>query len=332
MKGFLCMYLQIFLLARRHKLPLKRDLILAAIADEEAGFAHGSRFLVDHHRELIDAEFALNEGGAVTFHVGKMRLYAIQVAEKGVCWMRMRAYGRPGHGSVPHKENAIFFLAKALHRLNRAGGLPVHLTPTVKAMLASLSKGVPFPYKAIFYLLQNRNIADLLFRALPGDTSSVFNAMFRNTVSPTVLKAGSKTNVIPSEAEVHLDCRLLPGQSFASVKQEILAITGDKVELEPLMTTEGAEFPTDTPLYRILVEAVHQMDAQGIVFPMLTPGATDACEYRRAGITVYGFTPGNFPPEIPVLRMAHAHDERIPIQAIRSGLPAIWHVVNAFCT
>lgn len=117
MKGFLSMYLQIFLQVRRRGLPLKRDLILAAIADEEAGFTHGSQFLTEQHRDLIDAEYALTEGGAMTLYFGKTKAYMIQVAEKGVCWLRMTASGKPGHGSLPHKDNAVLHLAQAIERI-----------------------------------------------------------------------------------------------------------------------------------------------------------------------------------------------------------------------
>jgi acetylornithine deacetylase/succinyl-diaminopimelate desuccinylase-like protein len=101
MKGFLAMYLQTFLNLFRQKTALKRDVILAAIADEEAGFTHGSRFLVEQHRELVDAEYGLTEGGALTVYFGETKVYPIQVAEKCVCWLRGRAIGKPGHGSVP---------------------------------------------------------------------------------------------------------------------------------------------------------------------------------------------------------------------------------------
>src|SRR4030043_664898 len=111
MKGFLAMYLQVFLDLFRQNIPLKRDVVLAAIADEEAGFTHGSKFLVEQHRELIDAEYGFTEGGAMTIYFGKTRVYPIQVGEKGGCWLRARAHGKPGHGSIPHPENEVFMRA-----------------------------------------------------------------------------------------------------------------------------------------------------------------------------------------------------------------------------
>lgn len=333
MKGSLIMYLEVFLLAKRMALPLKRDLILAAIADEEAGFTHGSKFLVEKHRSLIEAEYALNEGGAMTIHMGKARLYPIQVAEKGVCWLKATAQGQPGHGSLPHADNAVYHLAHALEALRRARHLPVHITPTFLHMLASVSTHLRFPARALASLLRYPAFIRLLLRmkSLPPQSRSLLTAILTNTVTPTVLRAGTKTNVIPSEATVDLDCRLLPGQTPQDVMREILAITGNKITLETMMTSSGTEFSTETPLYRVLEKVTQEMDPDGIVFPFLMPGATDACVYQHAGITVYGFTPGVLPPDFPLIKLGHGHDERLPLLAIETGLKALWKVLCEFC-
>ena len=331
MKGFLAMFMQVFMMAKRQGLPLKRDIILAAIADEEAGFEHGSRFLVDQHRELIDAEFAFNEFGGNTIYMNGVPVYPIQVAEKGVCWMKMTAKGEPGHASMPHSNNSDLQLAKAIDRLRLAGRLPIHLTPTVDEMVEILSEHLAFPAGTLIGQLRKPRLAGNALKLLPNEPRRLFNAMLTNTVSPTILKAGTKVNVIPSIAEAKLDCRLLPGQTPDDAMREILAITGKDVELETLYTSSGAEFSTDTPLYRMIGKAVKKMDPNGIVVPMLMPGASDAAEYQRAGITVYGFTPGIVPEGFPLIDMAHGHDERIPISFITSGLPALWDVVSEFC-
>jgi len=331
MKGFLAMYLQVFLQARRQNLPLKRDLILAAIADEEAGFTHGSQFLVNQHRDLIEAEYGLTEGGAFTMYLGQTRLYAIQAAEKGVCWMSMKARGNPGHGSMPHDENAVLYLAQAIERLHRAGHLPVHITPTFGAMLTSAGRQIKSPLASLTKVLGNPAAVNLLLARLTGRNKTLLTAFTTNTCSPTVLRAGSKTNVIPSEAEVQLDCRKLPGQSVEDVKREILAITGNKVTLEVLQASEGAEFSTETPLDQAMERATRQMDPGGVIIPMLMPGATDASVYQKTGIKIYGFTPGLLPPDFPALAMAHGHDERLPVSFISSGLPTLWQVINEVC-
>lgn len=331
MKGFLAMYLTIFMLARRQGLSLKRDLILAAIADEEAGFNYGSKFLVEKHQELIDAEYGINEAGALTFYIAGAKVYAIQVAEKGVCWLKMRATGQPGHGSMPHADNAVVHLAQAIERLGRSGRLPIHITPVMDTMIGGISRGLPLPAKAALGMLRNPSLAGLALKALPEESRVLFTALLSNTVSPTMLTAGLKANVIPSVAEANLDCRLLPGQTPQDALREILDITGDKVTLEPIMTTAGTSFPTEDPFYRSMEKATQKMDPSGVVVPLLLPGATDASEYQRLGMKIYGFTPGILAQDFRWTKLAHGHDERIPINAIRTGLPAIWEVVSEFC-
>jgi acetylornithine deacetylase/succinyl-diaminopimelate desuccinylase-like protein len=331
MKGFLAMYLQIFIMLSRQKSDLKRDVILAAIADEEAGFTHGSKFLVEKHRDLIDAEYAITEGGAMTLHFGKVRLYPIQVAEKSVCWLKMSATGKPGHGSIPHMDNAILHLAQALEKLRRARHLPVHITPTFRQMMEAATPQLSIAAGLASKALRSKEIVTLALDRMKGQARNTLCAMTSNTVSATMLKAGSKVNVIPSSAEADLDCRLLPGQTPDDVKREIIAITGNEIKLDVVFSSGGAAFSTDTPLYKILEKNTRKMDPGGIVIPMLMPGATDACQYQAAGVSTYGFTPGILPPDLPMMTMAHGHDERIPISYIETGLPVLWEVINEFC-
>jgi acetylornithine deacetylase/succinyl-diaminopimelate desuccinylase-like protein len=331
MKGFLAMYLQIFMGLFRQKMPLKRDVILAAIADEEAGFIHGSNLLVEQHPELINAEYGITEGGAMTIYFGKTRVYPIQVAEKAVCWMRARATGKPGHGSIPHSDNPVYFLAAAIEKLRKTKHLPVHLTPTFLKMLDAAGDQSGFPLKQVTRMLHSPMLMSSLLNSLSGESVNMLKALVTNTVSPTILRAGSKVNVIPSVAEADIDCRLLPGQTPEDGIKEIKQIVGEDIEMETVYTTSGAEFPTDTPFYKLLENKTRQMDADGLVIPMLMPGATDACQYQNAGIKVYGFTPGILPPGMPIMQMAHGHDERMPISYIEAGLPVLWNVVTEFC-
>jgi acetylornithine deacetylase/succinyl-diaminopimelate desuccinylase-like protein len=331
MKGFLAMYLQVFLQARRSNLPLKRDLILAAIADEENGFTHGSRFLVEKHRDLINAEYALTEGGAFPVYLGKTKAYMIQVAEKGMCWLRMTANGKPGHGSLPHDNNAVMHLAQAIDNIRRAGHLPVHITPTFRNMLRATSGQVRWPLGVLAGWLQNPALVNLILGLVKGPTRSMLMAMTTNTCTPTVLRAGTKTNVIPSTADVQLDCRKLPGQSPEDVQREVMKACGGGVSLETLLATDGAEVSTGTPLYATLEQCTRKMDSRGIIIPFLMPGATDASQYQKAGIQTYGFTPGLVPPEFPTMALGHGHNERLPLSFIESGLPVLWDVINEVC-
>ncbi|OGO26581.1 MAG: hypothetical protein A2136_05365 [Chloroflexi bacterium RBG_16_54_11] len=267
----------------------------------------------------------------MTVYFGKSKVYPIQVAEKGVCWLRARAHGKPGHGSMPHSDNPVYILAQAIEKLRRSGNLPVHLTPTFLRMLDAAGTQVKSPLGSFTRLLHSPALMSVLLKRMHGNSRNILRALVTNTVSPTILRAGSKVNVIPSVAEADIDCRMLPGQTPESAMHEIHRIVGEDIELEVMYTTGGAEFPTDSPFYKLLERRTRQLDPAGLVIPMLMPGATDACMYQNAGITMYGFTPGILPPEMPVLQMAHGHDERMPVSFIETGLPVLWDVVNEFC-
>jgi acetylornithine deacetylase/succinyl-diaminopimelate desuccinylase-like protein len=198
-------------------------------------------------------------------------------------------------------------------------------------MLASLAKHLGFPSGTALGLLRNPALAGAALKLLPPEARVVFTAMLTNTVSPTVLNAGKKTNVIPSLAEAQLDCRTLPGQTPEDAIAEILAVTGDKVSLEVMKGSTGAAFPIDTPLYRLMEAATQRMDPAGVVAPAMIPGATDATIYKETGMIVYGFTPGVMPDDFPTIKLGHGHDERHPISALHTGLPALWEVVSKFC-
>jgi acetylornithine deacetylase/succinyl-diaminopimelate desuccinylase-like protein len=331
MKGFLAMYLEVFLELFRRKVPLKRDVILAAISDEENGFNFGSKFLVERHRELIDAEYGFTEAGGMTITFGKYKVYPIQVAEKAMVGFKASAYGKPGHGSIPHADNPVFFLAQALEKLRRAGHLPVHLTPTFLKMVDALGAQAPFPINILARLLHSPQVMGILLDALPGEGQYLLRALTTNTISPTLLQAGNKLNVIPSVAEAGIDCRVVPGQSPESVMHEIHHIVGNQIKLETVYTIGGAEFSTETALFRLMEKKARQMDPTGLVIPMLMPGATDACQYQKAGIIMYGFTPGVLPRGMELMQLAHGHDERMPVSFIESGLPVLWDVVTEFC-
>lgn len=331
MKGFLAMYLEIFLSIYRQKIPLKRDVILAAIADEEHGFTHGSKFLVEQYPGLIDAEYGITEGGAVTIWLGKIKWYPIQVAEKSACRLHARVHGKVGHGSVSQLEGPIFQLALAIENLRKAGHLPVHLTTTFQKMLDDFGAQLNFPFNILIKLFHSPKIMHMILNRMKGHNRDLIAGMVTNTPFLNMLQAGSLENPTPSMAEVDLSCRLLPGQTPDAVIYELHQIMGEEIEIEVVRTFSGTEFSTETPFYKLLEKRTHQMDPEGLVTPTLFPGGTDASQYQNAGITVYGFTPGILPPGLQPMVLAHGHDERIPISFIKTGLPVLWDVVTEFC-
>lgn len=333
MKNMVAMGLMMLVLAKRTGARLERDLIFAAVADEEAGSHEGALYLVEQHAEEVRAEYVLNEVGGHTLYMGQERFYPIQVSEKGICWFELRAKGSPGHGSMPHADNAVVKVARAIERLGRVR-MPQHVTPVVEEFLRTLASGAPFPQSRLLPLLLNPSLAgyllDVLGRRNP-DQAMGINAMLRNTASPTMLAAGKKVNVIPSEASATVDGRIVPGQTLRSFLQEIQAIVGEDVSVHVLDHHDGTVFDSQTPVYDTICRVVRAHDPEGRPVPYMIPGFTDSFAYSRLGAVCYGFSPVRLGPELNFTRMYHGHDERIPVEGFRWGLRVLWDVVSEIC-
>jgi acetylornithine deacetylase/succinyl-diaminopimelate desuccinylase-like protein len=313
---------------------LERDVIFAAVADEEAGCAKGSMFLVNDHPDVIRAEYVLGEIGAFSTSMAGRTFYPIQVAEKGLCWVRATFEGEPGHGSMPNVDSAVLRLSRALARLGRRG-LPVHTTDVVKRFAGAMAAHLPQPYAAVLRSLNvpllARVVIDQLIRD-PGQKRS-FAAILSNTASPTVLHAGSKINVVPGRAEVEIDGRLLPGQSEASFLAELREALGkdaESAEFEVLLSRPALETTPETPLFRLLSETLRRHDANAIPVPCMIPGFTDACAYAKLGAKCYGFAPVRLDPGEDFSRMFHGDNERVPVKGLVWGLGVLFDAVSSF--
>lgn len=333
MKSMTIYTLMALLLAKRQGLRLRRDLILAAVADEERGCTHGSAFLVDRHPELIRAEYGLNELGGFTLHVGAQRLYPIEVAQKGFVWLRLRATGRPGHGSMPHADVATAKIARAVQRL-ALRSLPYHLTPTARDFLRELAAATPGRRGWLLHGLRHPPIGRWLAARLPPDpTTALLRAILHNTACPTGLAAGSadSINVIAGSAECLIDGRILPGQTTESFLAELRDLLGPGYEYEVLRSSAPHEQPRDTALFRTIAAVVAERDPGARAVPFLVPGFDDSHHYHRLGITMYGFQPIRCPADFNIMALYHAPDERIPVAGFHWGLRTFWEVVQRFC-
>ncbi len=321
------------LLARRAKegRPLDRDVIFAAVADEEAGCALGSMYLCDEYADDVRAEYMLGEIGAFSLHLFGRTFYPIQVAEKG---------GSPGHGSMPDPSSAVLKLARAIERLGRTR-LPMHPTAVVRGFLQGLAKELPTPQRQIMRRLTTPQVAALILDHLikdPGQRRS-FGAMLSNTAAPTVLRAGSKVNVIPGRASVEIDGRTLPGQSESAFLEELRAALGDEGDraedaptLEVLRSLPPIEAPSTTPLFEHLAATLRRHDPSGLPLPYMIPGLTDAKAYARLGTTCYGFAPIRFEltDDVSFAAMYHGNDERAPVAGLHWGLRILYEAVTGF--
>jgi acetylornithine deacetylase/succinyl-diaminopimelate desuccinylase-like protein len=336
MKDTVAEQLMIMLLLKRQGLPLRRDVIFAATADEEIGGVDGFgvAWLVKHHADLLRAEFGLSEVGGYNIEFGGRRVYLVQVAEKGTCWLKVRAHGRPGHGSIPHNDNAVLLLARQINRL--AGeGLPYHLTDAAAGFLDAASRAAGGELAQLLLSLKTPVGAERSFQVeLEGhEMRPLLYAMLHNTATPTGLAAGVKTNVIPATAEAVIDGRTLPGAGTDDFLAELRRVMGDKLDYEVTMATPPLETPYDTPLYRLMAETLMAHDPQAVaVLPYMMSGATDAKYLAPLGIPTYGFAPLQLPLGMSLMGMFHGHDERVPVEGLGWGVRVLYDVVRQYCT
>jgi acetylornithine deacetylase/succinyl-diaminopimelate desuccinylase-like protein len=304
------------------------DIVLALLSDEEAGGDLGARFLVDRHAELLGGiRYAIGEFGAFSMEIAGRRFYPIQVAEKQVCWTRATVRGPAGHGSLPLRGGATARLAAVLRTLDRRR-LPVHVTDVPRRMLEAISAELPAPAAAVIRGLLNPRLTDGLLRVL-GEPGRAFDPLLHNTVNATIVRAGEKVNVVPSEATVDLDGRLLPGFTPDDLLAELRSLIGTDVELE-VLRHEPAPGEPDLALFGLLANVLQERDAHGTAVPMLLPGITDARIFAKLGIQTYGFLPMQLPRQLRFMQLLHAADERLPADAVEFGTDAIRAVLERY--
>jgi acetylornithine deacetylase/succinyl-diaminopimelate desuccinylase-like protein len=311
MKDFDAMLLAVVRQWRREGRVPPRDLVLAFLADEEAGSRYGAHFLVDEHPDLFEgATEAVGEVGGFSYTVSQdLRLYLIETAQKGLDWLRLHARGRAGHGSMINDDNAVTTLCEAVVRLGRHR-FPVVVTPTVRAFLGHVSEalGVELdpddPEAAIAKL---------------GPIAAIIGATIRNTANPTRLAAGYKDNVIPGRATATIDCRTLPGQQDAFLAQ-LQEVIGPDIEVEYMQRQPGLETTFDGPLVDAMAAALRHADPGAKAVPYMLSGGTDAKGLSRLGIRCFGFVPLRLPPELDFAALFHGVDERVPVDGLQFGV------------
>jgi len=322
--------LQVMLTAKRLGLPLTRDLVLVAAADEEVGGTHGVGWLASEHPEALDAEFGLNEGGGFALLVDGRPVYTCQVAEKGSAPLDIVASGQPGHSSVPHGDNAVVHLSEAVQAVGRRK-MPHRVTDTVRAFFeaAAAAQRDRTVAEALRGVLNPETCDEALARLpVDGATRLMFDAMVRNTCAPTMLSAGTKRNVIPSEAAAQLSGRPLPGADADGFTQEVREITGDSVHLEMTQPFKsGTEFPWETPLFHAIRSAVGDLDPGATVAPYMQTGGTDARFLTDRDIQIYGFLPMRYEPGLDFFGLCHGHDERVSVENVRFAVQVMFDVV-----
>ena len=335
MKDMVAMELSVMLELQRSGAERTRDVIFAGLADEEAGGAFGAMHWVRERPDLFadgagqPAAAALNEVGGYSMTIGDRRAYAIQVAEKGIIWTRLRASGTPSHGSMPSPDNAAIKLARAVTTLAGAPR-PAHVIPIVRGFfdglgLADVADAAERGDDETARELLAARVADPVLRRS-------LDAMLRDTVTPNVIHVGKKVNVVPGVGEGEVDVRTLPDTDQGAFLSALQSLVGDDATVESVMTMPPVSWPADAPIVNLMREALLAADPDGVPLPMMITPGTDAKAMALLGIPTYGFAPLRLAADVPFLSLFHANDERIPLSGLRFGLPVLHEVVSRFCS
>ena len=291
MKGMTVMeFLAMARLSRAGKVP-DRDLLLVAVADEEAGGTWGINRLLELRPDLLQASECLNEGGFGLVAPDGSPLVGLSVAERGTFWVRVTARGKPGHGSVDRPDSATRRLLRALDRLERTPR-PLGLIPEADALVGALAPTLPWPASWVLHMLRWPGMAGLLGPLVVARQPSLAAAL-GPTVNPTVLEAGTKVNVVPGEASALVDMRTMPGQAGDETLAWLRRALGDDtLDISVLQDRPGTRSPASGSLFDALAESVRTHVPDARVTPMLTPaGTTDSASLRPRGVACVGLIP-----------------------------------------
>jgi acetylornithine deacetylase/succinyl-diaminopimelate desuccinylase-like protein len=328
MKAGVAMLVHAFLRAKSERVELPGDLVLIVLADEENGGDLGARFLVEEHPELFGGmRYALGEFGGFTLPIAGKRFYPIQVAEKQICWLKATIRGPGGHGALVQRGGTVARLGKLLRDLDRKR-MPVHVTPVVREFVERVAAELPRKEATVMRSLLKPRLTDTALRLL-GHRASTMEPMLRNTVNATIIRGGAKINVVPSEIELELDGRALPGFTPEQMIEEVRELVGGDVEIELVRHDPGPAAP-DLGLFETLAGVLRELDPDGIPVPLLQIGVTDGRFFSQAGVQTYGFLPMRLPRDFQFARLIHAADERIPVDALEFGAEAVWRAVQRF--
>ena len=314
----------VMLLLKRNNIKLSRDVIFLAESDEESSGEHGMVWLVDHHLAKINAEFAINEGGRIVKKHGEVQYVGVQNTEKQYYDIKLTAEGTAGHASIPKPDNAIYRLARALERLSHYTA-PVKLNSTTRAFFKGLATVEHDPLSFYMENLETPGLADSATR----EVSKIleYSSMLRNSISPTLLNAGIRVNVIPNRAEANLNCRLVPGEKVENFINEMRRVIADdeiKIEYERPLVAEPEASSFENDIFQAVSHVAKEMYPNAVTVPYMSTGATDSRALRAKGMQAYGLLP--FPIDPEDIMLMHGNDERISLDSFKKGIQLLYAV------
>ena len=317
---------------KRTNARLARDVIFLATADEEQGGAASIKVVIQKYWDKIACAYSLNEGGRVVVKDGKVQYVGIQASEKISYNVTVTALGTSGHASMPRPDNAVVHLAAAIQKLGTYE-VPAQPNTIVRRYFEQLAK-IEQDNEIAKWMraLEQPERADLAAKHL-SEQSLMWNSMLRDSIAPTMMQAGVRVNVIPSEATANLNVRMLPGHSIDELVGQFGKIVNDPQIRFQLAPDSGENAPSSevtSPLYQTIERLTPQEFPGSIALPFLGTGATDSASLRLHKVQALGLEP--FPlTEADAARM-HADDERMPVDSFHKGVAFLYHVVSDFAS
>ena len=328
-KGMLAANLAAFIALKRSNARLNRDVIFLATADEEQFGDASVKTLIAKYWDKIAAGFAINEGGKVVITNGKVQYVAVQTSEKVSINVTVIATGTGGHASIPTKDNPVVRLAAAVEKIGNYTA-PVRLTSIVRRYFEGLAAIEDEETAKWMRVIDSSDRGEHALRYL-ADADPMWNSMIRDTIAPTMLQAGIRANVIPSEARAILNIRLVPGNTITALTADLNKLINDpKVRLE-VQVDAGLAAPDstlDSPFYSSIVKVAAQEFAGVPVLPFMSTGATDSAQLRLHNVQAYGLRP--FPMSAEDDRRMHGDDERLPVAGFAKGVDLMTRIVVEF--
>jgi acetylornithine deacetylase/succinyl-diaminopimelate desuccinylase-like protein len=328
-KGMTVANVAVMVALKRSGARLNRDVILLAEGDEEAGGTEGMKIAVEKHWDKIAAGYSINEGGRVVMKNGKVQYVGVQASEKVSVSVDVIATGTSGHASMPRKDNPVQHLAAAIAKIG-AYEAPVQLNSVTRAYFEGLSKVEDEETGKWMRALEESDRTEHAAR-WTSNANPMWNSMLRDTIAPTMLQAGIRRNVVPSEARGVINIRLLPGNSLSPLLQKLLQAVDDpqiRFEEEAGSGQSAPSSSLQSDLYNTIGLVTGREFPGATLVPMMSTGATDSAPLRLRSVQAYGLDP--FPLEEGDAMRMHADDERIPLDSFRKGIDFLYNIVNEF--
>lgn len=328
-KSMVAANLAAFILLKRTNAHLNRDVIFLATADEEQGGDASIKILISKYWNKIAAGFAINEGGQVVLKNGKVQYVAVQASEKVALNVAVIAKGPSGHASQPTKDNAVVHLATAISKIGTYQA-PVHFTTIVRRYFEQLA---PLQDDEIGKWMRALDTSDRGEHAqkVISDANPMWSSMMRDSIAPTMLMAGVRNNVIPSEARANLNIRLLPGNTIDTLILDLTKLVNDpqiKFEIQPDAGLAAPPSSLESDLYATISKVSSQEFSNAPVLPFQSTGATDSSQLRLHNVQAYGYRPFALSEEDQ--RRTHGDDERLPLAAFAKGVDVLARIVGGF--